>query len=236
VKRVPVKRRYGPKEVLPPPVAKVVPSGTYWFLIGGHAVRCFAPYRPSDDVDFGVIDARSKGELLRHLRSNGTVEVRERADDTVHATFDGIDISIFVLPKLARHVQGGSLDARGILATKLHAILDRGTRRDFFDLYVMLEQHRLGISECLQALRVVYGSEVNDGLVLRAITYFDDADHEAPLPGEGRSDWKVVKAFFERAAAVLLLPPLTTLKIQGRVVDVRGSEAKASKRTTKRRM
>ena len=34
--------------------ARVVDDIPYWFVIGGQAVRCFAPYRPSRDVDFGV--------------------------------------------------------------------------------------------------------------------------------------------------------------------------------------
>ena len=50
-------------------------------------------------------------------------------------------------------VEDRRLDVTGILATKLHAILDRGLRRDFFDLYVMLQQQRLGIAEGLAAMR-----------------------------------------------------------------------------------
>ena len=42
------------------------------------------------------------------------------------------------------------------LATKLHAILDRGLRRDFFDLYVMLQHHQLGIVAVLAAIHAVY--------------------------------------------------------------------------------
>jgi hypothetical protein len=68
----------------------------------------------------------------------------------------------------------------GLLAAKLHAILDRGTRRDFFDLYVLLQIEGLGL-ECLNALTKVYATEVNSGLVLRALSYFDDADAEADL-------------------------------------------------------
>ena len=70
--------------------------------------------------------------------------MQERSADTVHLLWNGIKVSVFVLPHLGRHVEDRHLDVTGILATKLHAILDRGLRRDFFDLYVMLQQHRLG--------------------------------------------------------------------------------------------
>jgi hypothetical protein len=191
-----------------------------WFVIGGHAVRCFCPYRPSDDVDFGVGSAKDLEELLSRLRSKGKVEVRERVKDTIHLSFEGLDVSVFVLPHLVKHTDERALTATGLLATKLHAILDRGTRRDFFDLYVLLEQERMGIVDCFEAMRTVYASEVNQGLLLRAITYFDDAEREAPLPGEGKSDWKRVRSFFTSAAGALVTPPLKALEIQRRVVGV----------------
>lgn len=214
-------REHDPIDVLPPAIGRAV-EGTppYWFIIGGQAVRCFSPYRPSDDVDFGVGRPRDLQQLLKALRAKGHVEVLERSNDTVHLLFDGIDVSIFVLPKIAPHVDGQVLTPTGILATKLHAILDRGMRRDFFDLYVMLEQERLGMIECLRALAEIHGDEVGEGLLLRALTYFDDADAEAPLPGEGDNDWETVKRFFGARAGALLVPPERKLAIQARRVDV----------------
>ena len=102
----------------------------------------------------------------------------------------------------------------------MHAILDRGTRRDFFDLYVMLQRHSLGISSCLTA-RVVFAQPIDDALLLRALTFFDDAEREAPLPGEGARDWAAVKKFFLTRVGSLLVPPARPLDIQRRVVDVR---------------
>jgi hypothetical protein len=100
-------------------------------------------------------------------------------------------------------------------------LLDRGVRRDFFDLYVMLKMHSPGLSDCLAALRTVHETDVNDGLVLRALCYFDDADAELQLPGEGSDDWDVVKAFFSTAVAALIVPPRRALEIQRRRVGVR---------------
>jgi len=214
---------YPPERVLPEPLARALGELPTWFVIGGQAVRCFAPYRPSRDVDFGVDAPRSLAELLAHLRSRGRVEILEQVPDTVHLQWDGIKVSIFVLPRLAPYVADQHLTVTGILATKLHAILDRGLRRDFFDLYVMLQQHRLGLAECLAALRRVYETEVDDSLLLRALTYFDDAEREAALPGEGPHDLETVKSFFLERVGQLLVPPDRRLAIQDRVVDVTGA-------------
>ncbi len=209
-----------PERVIPAALADAVRDLPIWFVIGGQAIRCFCPYRPSRDVDFGVVDVAGVDELVALLGRRGTVEISERSADTVHLRWNGIDVSIFVLPFLAPYVADRRLDVTGILGTKLHAILDRGTRRDFFDLYVTLHHHQLGIIECLRAIRRVYNQEVNDGLLLRGLTYFDDAEREAKLPGEGRGDWPIVKNYFLSTVGSLLVPPRPRLAIQRRIVDV----------------
>lgn len=211
---------YTPTQVMPAGLGEAVDDLPHWFVIGGQAVRCFCPYRPSRDVDFGVRAADDLEALLSQLERTGDVEIIERAADTVHLRWCGIDVSIFVLGDFAAHVENRRLSVTGILATKLHAILDRGTRRDFFDLYVTLQHHRRGIAECLAAMREVYRQPVNEHLLLRALTYFEDAEREAPLPGEGPRDWKTVTTYFTRRAGDLLVPPGATLAIQANRVDV----------------
>ncbi len=213
---------YRPEEVMPQRLRPVVEPLPYWFVIGGQAVRCLCPYRPSRDVDFGTLAAQSVDDLVAELEKAGETEILERRPDTVHLTWNGIKVSVFRLEQLAPFIEERRLSVTGILATKLHAILDRGTRRDFFDLYVTLQSQRLGIAECLRAIRAVYRQEVNDSLLLRSLTYFDDAEREAPLPGEGPRDWETVRKFFLIRVGSLLTPPGDALAIQSRRVDVAG--------------
>lgn len=209
-----------PEQVIPQALAKVVAPLPYWFVIGGHAVRCLCPYRPSRDVDFGVAAPSELEELLAQLSASGTVEITERAADTLHLRWNGINVSIFVLQMLAPHTEQRRLTVTGILATKLHAILARGTRRDFFDLYVVLQTQSLGIAECLAAIRTVHAQPINEPLLLRSLTYFEDAEREAPLPGEGPKDWGAVKDYFLTRVGHLLVPPAARLEIQRHEVDV----------------
>jgi hypothetical protein len=211
---------YPPERVMPRPLGRVVDPLPFWFVIGGHAVRCLCPYRPSRDTDFGVHDAKDLDQLLAQLSQSGTTEILERSVDTVHLRWNGINVSVFILETLVPFVEGRRLGVKGILATKLHAILDRGTRRDFFDLYVTMQTEQLGIAECLAALREVYRQPVRDALLLRALCYFDDAEREAPLSGEGKDDWATVKGYFLERVGQLLIPPGRPLSIQQRKVDV----------------
>ena len=213
-----------PHAVMPAELSAALPDTPWWFVIGGQAVRCCGPSRPTRDVDLGVRDAASLSELLAGLQAAGSVRLLERSERTAHLIWDGINVSVFVLDRLVPHTDGRRLSLTGILATKLHAILDRGRRRDFFDLYVMLQNQRLGIAACLRAMREVYAEELNEDLLLRALTYFDDAEREAPLPGEGPGDWRAVCDFFLRRVGELLVPPGRCLDIQEREVDVHGAE------------
>ena len=209
-----------PTSVMPAVLREAVREMPHWFVIGGQAVRCFCPYRPSRDVDFGVSKAADMDDLVTQLQARGAVEIIESSPDTVHLRFDDVNVSIFVLELLVPFVEDRRLTPVGILATKIHAILDRGARRDFFDLYIILQQNSLGIAACLRAIREVFQQDVNEPLLLRALTYFDDADREAPLPGEGRGDWSAVKEYFLTRVGNLLVPPMRELKIQTLVVDV----------------
>lgn len=215
---------YRPEQVIPEAIAEAIEaiSGqSYWFVIGGQAVRCFAPYRPSRDVDFGVEQPDDIQTLIGQLKTTGEIEILQQERDTVHLRWNGQDVSIFLLPRLVPFVEENRLTTTGILATKLHAILDRGMRRDFFDLYVTMQQQQLGIGECLGAMQEVYGGHVKDGLLLRALCYFEDADREALLPNEGKNDWATVKDFLARRVGDLLIPPNKKLQIQAMVVDAR---------------
>ena len=92
---------YTPTQVIPPGLGEAVEELPYWFVIGGHAVRCFCPYRPSRDVDFGVKAAGDLVDLLAQLRRTGEVELIEQSEHTVHLRWSGIDVSVFVLERLA---------------------------------------------------------------------------------------------------------------------------------------
>jgi hypothetical protein len=218
------------EQVIPPALRDALRGVDGWFLIGGQAVRCFRPYRPSRDVDMGVRSAKDAERILGALRRRARVSIIERSKDTIHLRVGDVDVSIFVLPRVARFVEAKRLNVTGILATKLHALLDRGTRRDFFDLYVMLHDQRLSITDCFAAMREVYGPDVNEGLLLRALAFFDDAEQEARLPGEGARDWTLVKRFFQEQVGRLLIPPQRELAVSTRRVEVGVASATRSRR------
>src|SRR5690349_19588971 len=96
----------------------------------------------------------------------------------------------------------------------------------------MLQSQKLGLLACLSALNEVYETEAHHGLVLRALCYFDDAEQDAPLPGEGNKDRTRVREYFSKAVAALIGEPLA---IQSNVVDVRSARQGTRKKAPRKK-
>ena len=89
---------------------------------------------------------------------------------------------------------------------KLVAISSRGSRKDFADLYTIL-QNRGTLEAYFDMLPRKYGaSRLNTYHILKSLAYFDDAEKE-PMPRMLIPfDWDECKAFFVRQARAIILP------------------------------
>jgi hypothetical protein len=86
---------------------------------------------------------------------------------------------------------------RDIGAMKRVAITRRGLRRDFWDLYALI-QSGTPLSVILDTYRMRLGVAESDLYhVLKALTFFEDAEREATLPaGMTLEFWEKIKRFF----------------------------------------
>lgn len=87
---------------------------------------------------------------------------------------------------------------KDIAAMKIHAVSDRGTKRDFVDLYFLAQE--FGLDEILLFYDDKYGDlEEKSYHLIRSLDYFSDADHDigdkAPKMLIDLS-WDTVKKFF----------------------------------------
>jgi len=85
-----------------------------------------------------------------------------------------------------------------IAAMKIHAIEDRGTRRDFVDVYFLSKKYTL--DEMLEYYQKKY-SVLEDHLysILRSLDYFEDAEQENQMPKMLTSiSWEEVKEYFRK--------------------------------------
>lgn len=169
-------------------------------LVGGTALALQLGHRTSVDLDFfGRINADSE-ELRDILREVGRVEVASVSKNINIFWINGVKVDMvnypypwLDLPIVEDGVRLASLN--DIAAMKVSAIVNRGTKKDFIDLYTLLQHFAL--DEILD----MYSRKYSDGslfIVMKSLTYFDDAETD-PMPNVlNDTAWDTVKDFLRR--------------------------------------
>jgi len=168
-------------------------------LAGGTALALHFGHRRSVDLDFfstePFVEEIVVGGLLA---AGGTIVARE--ERTVHALVEGVKCSFFGYPY--RWISSGipfhGIELAGvpdIAAMKVVAIAQRGTKKDFFDLYEILRG--ISIQEVKTWFLEKYGDRrVNCYHVVRSLVFFEEAEGEPDPVSLNGTTWEEVKSFF----------------------------------------
>ena len=171
-----------------------------FYLAGGTALTFQIQHRLSTDLDWFTPTKFDPNVLGAQLREDGVnVSQIEISEGTLHCKIGECDVSFFHYPyKMLDELQAidGSSDLnmaglRDIALMKITAIADRGTKKDFVDLYFIITQH-VSLRELLDVFEIKYpDSSVYH--YLKALTYFDDADKMPDLEMLRQVTWNDVK-------------------------------------------
>jgi hypothetical protein len=174
-----------------------------FYLAGGTGLSLQLGHRKSEDMDFFSGELFNTEVLLSKIKPEHTLYVTE---GTVHCELKGIKLSFLfykqplIYPTIIWH-EIKIAEWRDIVAEKFKAISQRGSKKDFYDLYAVLKQ-KLSIEETCQIFKERFSaSGLNKYHVLKSIVFFEDAeDDPAPIIlMAGREwEWESVKNFFEK--------------------------------------
>jgi len=179
-------------------------------LAGGTALALQIGHRISLDLDFFTASAFDVESVISAIRTTGQ-KFRVLAEGEGHLVMDieGVKFSLFrydypFLDKLAHH-QGvtisGILD---IAAMEIRAISQRGTKRDFVDMYFILQ--KIPFHKVAEHMVRRFGKErVNPILIGKALSYFADADSNPEPEYIKKVKWEKIKTFFKQHAKQLTL-------------------------------
>lgn len=177
-----------------------LPPQTY--LAGGSGLALYLGHRISVDFDFFTPQHFNQEVLAATLSQCGQFKTTSINPDTLLGVFDETKFSIFryQYPLLfpTNDCQGIQVaDKRDIAAMKIAALMDRGTKKDFIDLY-FLAKDGITLTDSLKLYDKKYGSLASNAYsILKSFTYFVDAEEsEMPvmiLP----VTWETVKDYFE---------------------------------------
>jgi len=171
-----------------------------FYLAGGTGLALHFGHRRSIDLDLFREDAFESSVLRDRLRGLDGLARVALAAGTAHLTLHGVKVSFlhYPYPLIFPPRSYGRLtvaDPRDIACMKIEAIANRGSRRDFVDLYVAAAE--FGLAQIFEWFTTKYAAVAYNRMhVMKALTYFRDAEDE-PLPDLMIPiDWSSVTRFF----------------------------------------
>ena len=171
------------------------------YLAGGSALALYLGHRRSVDFDFFPASKFDPMKIKQELEAHGSYESDQLAADTMLGVFNGVKFSLFAYtyPLIGQLVEFSGIrlaSPEDIAAMKLVAITDRGTKKDFIDVYVLAKQ-RFSLKEMFDFYNRKYKMlEQNKLTLLKSLQYFEEAEASGMPVMMESIDWEAVKDFF----------------------------------------
>jgi Nucleotidyl transferase AbiEii toxin, Type IV TA system len=172
-----------------------------FYLAGGTACAIQLGHRISVDLDFFQVAQFHADELSQQLALEGiTLAAEEVSPGTVKGQLAGTAVSFFhyPYPLLSTPIEWEGIRLASLIdigLMKITAIASRGAKKDFVDLYYIL-QH-LGSPNVFARFSEKYPIERLDPYhYLRSLTYFEDAETEPDPRMLVLWNWEETKDYF----------------------------------------
>jgi hypothetical protein len=167
-----------------------------FILVGGTGLALQIGHRESVDIDmFGNCEIDEE-LFAQTLRSFGSFEVIKKSERIFICSINGIRVDLvnYSYPLLIDYVTVEGLriaSKEDIAAMKLNAIAGRGKRKDFIDLYFLLNLFSLDEMIGFYLRKYFDGSKFQ---VIKSLIWFSDAETELAPVIFGNFDWEACKA------------------------------------------
>lgn len=176
-------------------------------LAGGTGLALHLGHRVSHDLDFFTARHLSVDSLISDIKKTGlSFQLISESEGTFIVEIEGVKVAFlgYEYAFLEPTVEYQGINIAGILdiaSMKVIAVSQRGTKRDFVDLFVILQSYPF--HKIAEHMVRRFGKErINPVHVGKSLTYFSDADsNPEPLYPKGKSlKWDTVKKFFLKHA------------------------------------
>jgi Nucleotidyl transferase AbiEii toxin, Type IV TA system len=177
-----------------------------FFLVGGTALALQMGHRMSIDLDLFCLTDFDKEDLLAAMLQDYEVLVEVTSPSIMITRIEGIKVDFVrfryksLFPEL--RIDGvRMLEIRDIAPMKLDAVTKRGSKKDFYDIYFLLE--KLTLPEILDLYLQKFEHHTIFH-VIKSLTFFDDAENqENPVVFDQLHTWEKVKKTIEKEVKLL---------------------------------
>lgn len=164
-----------------------------FFLVGGTALSLQIGHRKSIDLDLFSTEEFDGQEIVGQLKPDLIIQDSKRILQLVvnEIRVDIVNLPYPLIDKLILEDGMRLASLKDIVAMKLKAIVGRGSKKDFYDVYFLLKHFTLEVMVNL------FKEKFKDHevfTVYKSLVYFEDADIEPePILFE-KLDWETVKS------------------------------------------
>jgi len=187
----------------------LLPPNTY--LAGGTALALHLNHRRSFDLDLyspQEFEAQLYLQLLEQKIPD--FQLTSTSWQTIYGISQNTELSLFYYqyPLLEKPIKFQGLPIASVAdigAMKLEAILSRGFKRDFFDLYTICQLDDYDLEKLLKLNQKKYGRDESYlPHIFKSLVYFTDAEELSERVEIIDNQWKKVKAYFVQNTHILV--------------------------------
>jgi len=176
------------------------------YLAGGTALALQIGHRISVDFDFFTPKEFDEKILVQQLQERLPDFQLERIGwRTILGYLQKTRFSLFfyeypLLFPVHKFLEINVVDIKDIAPMKIASIADRGTKRDFIDLYFIVAIEKiLSLREALELYDKKFKLlKQNKAHIFKSLVYFEDAEKDEMPAMIKIIDWKIIKEFFEK--------------------------------------
>jgi len=175
----------------------------HFVLAGGTGLALQLGHRVSVDLDFFSERPFSTEKVFQEIKRLGLAPiVQQEEKGTLTTIIDGTKVSMFHYPYpfVEKKLQVDGVPVAGIIdiaSMKVMAISQRGAKRDFIDLYFILQE--IPFWQVAENMIKRFGKDrINAVHIGKSMVYFNDAevDPDPKYCGGEKPDWGAIKKFF----------------------------------------
>lgn len=180
---------------------KLVTPAMNFYLAGGTGLALQLGHRQSVDLDFFSWDKFIPEDLVNQIQPEKIIDLRE---NTLHCIYKDVRLTFlyYPIPLIESQLNWQNLSVahvKDILAEKFKTVSQRGSKKDFCDLYAIFFKRYTIKEGCSFFLQRFNNSGINNYTVLKSLTYFNDANHDPDpiwITEDYSTEWDDIKQFF----------------------------------------
>lgn len=181
-----------------------------FYLVGGTGLALQLGHRDSVDIDLFTHEPFDTVELANQLSQHlGDAFMQQSSNKSMLFCFvnevkvDFVNTRIPLLFPTDLNDGFRIAQVKDIALLKFQAIMGRGGKKDFIDLYVLLQQYPL--AELVELFSRKYPNTAVPQLLM-SMTYFDDAEADAMPKLYINATWPQIKSFIQQQVTAYILP------------------------------